>query len=687
VAEPIHAVFRAIHSIKGCAAFLGLDAIRTFSHAVENSLDKVRNGAVPLDDTLERCLVEAFDRLDALLQVAAEGSIAEALLPDDTRILDAIQAAVASSSQGPATDAGLLDRIRAISDALDAGQGDLEQCRARLQNLLDEFSPREPGPTSPPSPKLLPGDCRDARFFCGQADVTEMVAGIVSFFLEFPEHRGDKASERECLLRLMEFTAWSKQAGHGELAEAFDAAAADFRTIHESPLDFDSNLASLVWEHLAPALGKLRAVDRPAATAEPCSDDKPPCPKAATAPAATEAKVRFVRVKEERLDEFLEHVSRMFITSQRLRDVQSHLAESRQLPEIAEQIHRINTDLKSQSTSLQRGVMALRQVSAAGLFAKLPRMARSLASQLGKQLRVDLAGEDTEIDKQLSEDLDAALTHLVRNVVDHAIEPPDERVARGKAETGTLRIEAQSTRSQVILLIRDDGRGIDPDRVRAKAVEKGLLAPAEADRLSHDETLQLIFRPGFSTAERVSEVSGRGVGMDVVRSIALEHRGQVSVASAVGRGTTIRLEFPIRQATLVVDGLMVSAQREPFVIPFENIKEIVRVEPSQIESVHGRAVATVRGSLYDAVRLTTVVGLPDAPASIDEAETAVVVTCKRGSLFLRVDQILGHRQVVVSALKDAVADTPLLTGIAQLGGDRLAPVLNIPEIVKTLGSA
>jgi len=194
----------------------------------------------------------------------------------------------------------------------------------------------------------------------------------------------------------------------------------------------------------------------------------------------------------------------------------------------------------------------------------------------------------------------------------------------------------------------------------------------------------LIFRPGFSTAERVSEVSGRGVGMDVVRSTVQQHHGQVSIESVGGQGTTIRLEFPVHQASLVIDGLMVAEATEPFFIPFENIKEIVRIDAAQFQSVHGRPMAMIRNSTFQAVHLGELMGMRQDRCSTADMAMAVVVQSKDRSLCICVDEVLGHRQVVVTALNEILPNSTKLMGIAQLGGGRLAPVLNIPEIVKCL---
>ncbi len=215
-------------------------------------------------------------------------------------------------------------------------------------------------------------------------------------------------------------------------------------------------------------------------------------------------------------------------------------------------------------------------------------------------------------------------------------------------------------------------------------MEKGVVSEAEAEAMSDEEALNLIFRPGFSTAQKVSEVSGRGVGMDVVRSVVARHHGQVHVESQPGRGTTIRLEIPIRQATLVIDGLMVAEGDESFVIPFENVREIARIEPSQLATMHGRPVVTIRDRTYDAVRLAGILGLPGRNGTAPGAEIVVVVQSKQGCLCLRMDRVIGHRQVVVTGLQDVLQVTPKVMGIAQLGAGKLAPVLNIPEIVRSL---
>ena len=531
-----------------------------------------------------------------------------------------------------------------------------------------------------------PFDFLDVRYLCEEEDASDRVSAVLALFLAHQRGEYDEAVGKAFLESAGEFASWARQADHTDLAEPLEAAAADFRTIFDSPLDLDENLLCLVWDHVWPALEKLKARCDAEQDAQPNTEDaaEKPRKESENPPAGQTAKARFVRVKEERLEEFLQRVSRLFITSELFKDIHFRMAETGHLAGLVEEFRHVNTDLKAESAALQQSVMTLRRVSVSGLFSKFPRMARTLALKLDKNITVHVAGEDTEIDKTLAEDLDAPLTHLIRNVVDHAIETPDQRRARGVGENGNVWLEAKESRNRVRITVRDDGRGIDPDRLRRKAVEKGVISRTEADAMSDTDALYLIFRPGFSTAEKVSNVSGRGVGMDVVRTTLDEHNGEATVESKVGQGTTVRLDIPIRQATLVVDGLMVWQNDQRFVVPFEHIREITEISPGDLNSVHGRRMATIRGGVYDTVLLADVLGLAPAEMIEEKPMTAVLVACNEGALCLLVDRVIGHRQVVVTALREILPDTEKVAGVAQLGGGQLALVLDLPEVIKDL---
>ncbi len=711
--EQINAVFRAIHSMKGCAAFLDLDAIKSFAHSLENSLDEIRKGAVVLSEGLQQAIVEGFDVLEGLLQEAGNGNIIVVLDPQAGQLLERVKSLSQASARKQRSGDELVECVLELAALM--CEHESQEARTwggRLQQLVGDFAGGKssvaadlPGGAGINASALKPADIVGVRCFCGDEEITDRMAAFVELFTAHAAGNYDKTVGGNFIKNTNEFAEWAEKTGKNGLAAVLSAGAADFQMIFDSPMDLDENLLSIIWDHVRPALKDIRweipVADGKIANGGNTSESKPaaetdnenakspaePAGDKAAAKDSQASKGRFVRVREERLDEFLEHVSRLFITSELFKDVHARMADSGQLTTLVDELRQINNGLKVESAALQHGVVSLRRVSVAGLFSKFPRMARTLAAKLNKKINVHVSGEETEIDKTLAEDLDAPLTHLIRNVVDHGIETPEDRKHRGVDETGALWLSAEETKSHIRITVRDDGRGIDPVRLRAKAVEKGVLSQADADAMCDEESLQLIFHPGFSTAEKVSDVSGRGVGMDVVRTTLADHDGEVIVESQVGVGTTIRLEIPIRQTTLVIDGLMVTERGQQYVVPFEYVTEINDLDAANFSTAHGRPIVSVRQGTFDAVTLSEVLGINGAK-SIDPAENikraGALLTSRQGAFCLLVDSIVGHRQVVVSGLKGIISGAEKTAGVAQLGGGRLALVLNVPEIIKSL---
>lgn len=690
--EPIHAVFRAVHSIKGNASFFGLTAIKTFSHSLENTLDDIRKEQVALGEELERALVEGIDRLNEMVQRVLDGECPDELGNDEKELLDRVgQLAAANSIARPREDL-LLDEILKLADELH--QADIstagpwaERIRAIVESYRDTDE-AQGDRTEAGSAPLAPGTVGGRTFRCGDEDVTPHVAHLAEALNSLGQGTGPKGAVVEQFSVAAETLIGSaERAGQSAAAAALRQASTDLATIAASPLDLDEGLLSVVWDPLVPLLADWEVAPPAAAAA---SEETSPAGKSAerTDDRGGEAsqRTRLVRVKEERLDEFLGHVSSLFITCELFKDLQTRMSSAAELTPLVEEMRQINRTFADQSTTLQKSIVALRRVNVGGLFSKFPRMARSLAAQLDKKIDVQIVGGETEIDKTLIEDLDAPLTHMIRNVVDHGIETPAERRARGASETGTLWLKAEQTRTHVRIIIQDDGRGIDPRKLRDKAVEKGVLSRAQADALNDEEALDLVFHAGFSTAAKLSDISGRGVGLDVVRTMVREHNGEVAVESQVGVGTTFQLEFPLRDAVLVIDGLMVRHDGQDFVVPFEFIREITELDPSMLHTAHGSHVVTIRGETYDAISLSRVLGMrPERPAV--GRRQALLVGSKFGSLCLLADEVRGHRQVVVNSLQEVLPCTDTIAGVSPLGGGRLALVLSVPDIVRGMQRA
>ncbi len=691
-ADPINAVFRSVHSIKGCAGFLGLAAVKMFSHAMENTMDEVRKQKVSLSEDLQLTLVNGIDLLDAMLQRALDGEIETDLGNDEKQLLDGLERLANDCRLEQAPEEILLAEILKLAEEIGATEvPQASQWAMQVQQLVEVYRNNDAEEKQEAAPsKPNPSDYVGVTCKCNDEDISSHIAGILEVFLVTERGEYKEAAGKDFMRGAEEFAVWADGAGQAELAAALRAGASDFRTIFDSPLDIDATLISVVWDHLSPELSKLEGApgtqaEAPSAETKQENAADQGSDKSAADSKVRQQKIRMVRVKEEYVDGFLNDVSRLFITGELLKDLHSRMSHEGAMQTLVEEMRQINTAFYAQSASLQQSVVSLRRVSVSGLFAKFPRMARTLCAQLNKKIAVHLVGEETEIDKSLLEDLDAPLTHMIRNSVDHGIETPEERKARGVDETGNLWLKAEQTRSHVIITIQDDGRGIDPVKLRNKAVEKGIYSREEADHLSDEETLKLVFHAGFSTAEKLSDVSGRGVGMDVVRTNLAHHNGEIFVESKVGQGSIFRMEIPIRDAVLVIDGLMMKQNGEDFALPFDHIREITEIDPADLSPVQGSQVATIRGKTYEAVELCDILDLEKHERQPGQKLQAVLVGCKLGEVCILVDKVCGHRQIVLNSINDILPETDKIAGVAQLGGGRLALVLSVEDIVKSLG--
>ncbi len=686
--ELINIVFRAVHTVKGNAGFFGLPVIKCFSHALEDTLDDIRQGIVEPTSDLMRCLIDGFDVLGEMLVEIQQGAMDAT--PDDKhdQLLEKIKS-LSASSEASSEESKLLIAVRELATEIaDAKISQSENWANRLQAIAKATSsPHDELPDEDGSPvvvELAPLELAKMRFKCVDLDVTGQVRPLLNVFDAVERDVFEKSDGEGFLQSLDELTEVVKQKGLGQLSNSLKAARDDFHTVFSSPLDMDAMMLSVVWDRLGPALTELCEQESTTPSDEE-TDDAPKKDEAKADTPQPAGKNRFLRVREERVDGFLEDVSSLFITCERLKDIQSRIAVQLQTHELVEELRQISTALASQSTVLQRSVVELRKVPVRGLFSKFPRVARTLASKLNKQIEVQLTGDEIEIDKSLVEDLDGPMMHMVRNVCDHGIETPEERLARGVPETGTLSLECTLNKTHVIITVADDGRGIDPDRLRKKVVDKGIYSAAQADAMSDAEAVDLIFHPGFSTAEQVSEISGRGVGLDVVRTRLREHNGDVYVTSKLGEGTTFRLEVPIRKAVIVIDGLLVKQADTTFVVPFDHTQEILTVDRSNISNVQGKAVARLRSGTYGAISLGEVLDLQQTDTGTSSSVEGVLINGETGTMLLLVESVVGQRKVVVSDLSDVLPGCDRISGVAQLGAGKLALVLNASELIRAAG--
>jgi two-component system chemotaxis sensor kinase CheA len=399
-------------------------------------------------------------------------------------------------------------------------------------------------------------------------------------------------------------------------------------------------------------------------------------PAEASVPAAAEPARRnetmAVKVDTAKLDYLVDMAGEMVIAESLVRhDPELGTLKSQALQRKVAQMTRITAEL-------QKTAMAMRLVPIGPLFRRMSRLVRDLSRQFGKQVQMETEGDDIELDRTIVEELSDPLMHMVRNAMDHGIEPPAERQAAGKSPTARLLLKAQHRAGQVVIEIADDGRGIDAAKIRAKAVQKGLIS-AEKE-LSESETYNLIFEPGFTTAAQVTNVSGRGVGMDVVRRHIEKLRGRIETRSSVGRGTAFLLKLPLTLA--IIDGLVVGVGIERYIVPLFAVREMFRPTPETIWTVEQRAeMALVRGSLLPVLRLYRRFNVK--PRSEDPAQSVLVVAEVEGTCYcLLVDELIGKQEVVIKSLGATFRNVTGVAGGAILGDGRVGLILDLERLLK-----
>lgn len=380
-----------------------------------------------------------------------------------------------------------------------------------------------------------------------------------------------------------------------------------------------------------------------------------------------------VRVNTEKLDSMMNVVGELVI-------VQSQIAESARAQADADSVLARNiAQLGRITKELQHNAMSLRLMPIKPTFQKMERLVRDLSRDFGKKVAFRTEGEDTEVDRTVVEEIADPLVHMVRNSLDHGLEPSSQRLAAGKPEQGEMRLRAYNEGSHIIIELADDGRGIDPEKILRKAVEKGVVSAADAPGLSREDILQLIFAPGFSTAEKVTAVSGRGVGMDVVKRNIEKLRGKVEILTELGRGTTFRIHLPL--TTAIIDGLIVRVGAERFILPSTSVQMALRPGKKSVVTVHGRGeVLDHRGRLLPVRRLHRQFQVPGAVEQAEEGILVLLETHDRTTALL-VDEMVGKQEVVVKNLGGYLANLAGIAGGAILGDGNIALILDPASLI------
>ncbi len=404
-------------------------------------------------------------------------------------------------------------------------------------------------------------------------------------------------------------------------------------------------------------------------------------PGAVSAPVGrrTEEKTRdnSIRVDTSRLDQVLNLSGEIGLTKNRLNALRSDILNGRSDTDTLHALDQAVSQLDLLVSDLQNAVMKTRMQPVGRLFQKYPRIARDLARNLGKDVELALVGEETEIDKTMIEDLSDPIIHLIRNAVDHGVESPEERRASGKPEKSQVRLEARQEGDHIVLIVADDGKGMNPERLRAKALEKGIITDEEANTMDERQSLHLVMLPGFSTKDVASDVSGRGVGMDVVKTNIQKLNGSIEIKSVVGKGTTFVISLPLTLAILPV--LLVQLGEQPFAVPLSMVREILPIDISQVQEVGGNATMVVRGEVMPIYPIANLLGW--TPEKIPEY--GVLMQTAEHTFILAIDGFMGREDAVIKSLEDFRPKG--VAGVTTLSNGQIVLILDMKELLADMG--
>ncbi|MFP4332401.1 MAG: chemotaxis protein CheW, partial [Campylobacterales bacterium] len=431
--------------------------------------------------------------------------------------------------------------------------------------------------------------------------------------------------------------------------------------------------------------------------AEPKKETPPPkkeTPKPASkaAPKKDEPKTpatnveQTIRVEVRRLDHLMNLIGELVLGKNRLLKIYDDVEERYEGEKFLEELNQVVSSISIVTTDLQIAVMKTRMLPIGKVFNKFPRMVRDLSRELNKNIELNISGEDTELDKSIVEEIGDPLVHIIRNSCDHGIETPDVRVANGKGEQGTVDLKAYNEGNHIVIEIKDDGKGLDAEALRQKSFEKGVISEKEADSMSEKESFNLIFKPGFSTAAQITNVSGRGVGMDVVKTNIEKLNGIIDVDSVKGEGTVIKLKIPLTLA--IIQALLVGAQEEYYAVPLASVLETVRISTDEIYTVEGRSVLKLRNEVLPLVRLADMFGV-DTVFESSEETYVVVVGLAENKLGVIVDFLIGQEEIVIKSLGYYLKGIEGIAGATIRGDGKVtlivdvAAMMNLAKNVKT----
>lgn len=659
--DTINEIFRAAHSLKGMAGTMGFKRMQHLTHDMENVFQEVRSGNMKVTSGLVDILFQCLDAIDAYLENVKE-----------------------SSDEGTEDNEAIIQELNSI---LAAGTGNAPE--ADKSAAQPEEKKEEPAKS----------DKYEKKYFNAELSEKEKDA------IKNAEERGMNVYgitvyiQEECLLKAARaFLVFKAVEDYGNILVYYPSSQDiedekfenDFSFFLETEAPLEkiveasksvSEIAEVVGEKVKYA--ELTAAAEKKEAAEAAAEKAAPAVAEKAAPAATQTKAapaakkqnagkpvtnRTVRVDIEKLDALMNQVSELIIAKNSLVSISSTEGSSLQSQTFHEQIEY----LERITTNLHESVMKVRMVPIESVVNKFPRMIRDLAKKLDKKMELVMTGEDTELDRTVVDQIGDPLQHLLRNSADHGLENAELRKKRGKPETGTICLNAYQEGNNVIIEVSDDGNGIDTEAIKTKAIERGLVTPEQAEALSQKEITDFLFMPSFSMAKKISDISGRGVGLDVVKSNIEALGGDVEVKSVLGEGTKFIVRLPLTLA--IIQALMVEVHDEKYAIALGSIQTIEDVPVSEIKYVQAKEVINLRGTVIPLIRLEQILDMEPT----EEKESLTVVIVKKGEKFagLVVDNLMGQQEIVIKSIGKYINNNKIISGATILGDGEVALILD-----------
>ncbi|KGG80824.1 chemotaxis protein CheA [Caloranaerobacter azorensis H53214] len=636
--ELINEIFRVAHTLKGMSGTMGFTKIASLTHEMENLLDAIRNDKLTINTDIVDLLFECFDALEEYINVVAEeGEEGE---QDNRDLIIKLNSILNNKDHQSESNIKMLE-----DDKVDSGNN-LNQY---VTNVIKKA--QENGLNAYTIEVVLKKDCmlKAARAFIIFNTLERY--GEVVYSKPSVEDIEDENFDLSFSITILSKS--DKNSILEELNKITDVETIEIKKVEITDSIDNSKVIEKTNEGINEKQNKTQI------KTEKKSKKK-------------NNKVgKTVRVDIDRLDNLMNLVSELIIIKTRMEEVGGN-SENHNMNEAIEYLERI-------TTSIHDAVMKVRMVPIDRVFNRFPRMVRDLSKDLGKNIKLIMSGEETEVDRTVIDEIGDPLIHLIRNSIDHGIESPEERVKVGKEETGSLYLRAYPDGNNVVIEVEDDGRGIDLEKVKRKAVDKKIVTEEIAHNMSKEEIISLLFKAGFSTAEKISDISGRGVGLDVVKNKIEAIGGNIEVETEKGKGTKFTIRIPLTLA--IIQALLIKLQDEIYALPLSSIKEITTIESQAIRKIQNHEVVLFRDKTLPIVRLNEILGVQKSKDK-DESGELITVVAKKGDkeAGLIVDKLIGQQEIVIKSLGKYLSGTKYIAGATILGDGSISLILDINSL-------